>query len=101
MAAGPRTLDNNQQQTILVIPARLQPSESIEDTEDRAGLVVNQTSHIEHIIDTCGPEESPDNNEEHTRKIVKRPEVDDEIEIPHSNIAKYRSKRSLQRRQRR
>ena len=94
MAAGPRTLDNNQQQTILVIPARLQPSDSIEGTEDRAGLVVNQTSHIEHIIDTSSPEESPDNNEHHNREIVKRPGVDDEFETPHSNIARYRSERS-------
>jgi hypothetical protein len=92
VAAGPRTLDNDQQQTILVIPARLQSSESIEGTEDRAGLVVNQASHIEHNVEISSPEESPDSNEHHTSEIIRRPNEDDEIKRPHINTETYRTK---------
>ena len=48
MAAGPRTLEINQQQTLLVNPARLQLSVWYEGTSDRAGSITQVNDQSKH-----------------------------------------------------
>ena len=60
MAAGPRTLAINQQQTLLVNPARLQLSVWYEGTSDRAGSITQVNDQSKHTRRSGSEDSSSD-----------------------------------------